>query len=96
MKTPLANDPAIQAAWDLNETRRPQVRLKDKLLFIVPIPAGCYLLANDVVLAANSGGDPLAALGNGLVGSVESMGGFICFFLALRAYFKIRRARRAA
>lgn len=96
MNTDLANDPAVQAAWELNQTRRGQVRFKDRLLFILPIPAGCYLLAKGVVLAANSGGDPLAALGNGLVGSVESMGGFICFFLALRAYFKIRRARREA
>jgi hypothetical protein len=91
----LANDPAVQAALHLNQIRRGQVSLKDKLLFLLPIPAGCYLLAKGVPLAANSGGDPLAALANGLVGSVESMGGFICFFLAVRAYFKIRQARQA-
>lgn len=92
----LANDPAVQAAWELNHNRPGQVRFKDKLLFILPIPVGCYLLANGVVLAADSGGDPVAALRNGLVGSLGAMGGFVCFFLALRAYFKIRRLRREA
>lgn len=92
----LANDPAVQAAWELNQARRAHIAITDKLLLIVPIPAGCYLLARGTVLAADSGGDPLAALGNGLAGSVECMGGFICFLLALRAYFKIRRTRREA
>ena len=96
MTPDLANDPAVQAALELNQISRAKISLKDKLLFIVPIPAGCYLLAKGLILPGDSGGDPLLALGNGLVRGVESMGGFICFFLALRAYFNIRRARKSA
>lgn len=62
----------------------------------MPIPFGCYFLWKGLTLSGDTAGDPLLARGNGLVRGMESMGGFIGFFLALRAYFHIRRTRKSA
>src|SRR5579872_637641 len=92
MMPTLANDSAGQTDLEVNPMER--VGLREKLLVIVPLPIGCYLLLNGLLLAGDSGNDPLFALARGLVRSFESMGGFVCFYFSLRTYFKIRRVKR--
>jgi hypothetical protein len=87
-----ANEPAVQAALQLNEMGR--IGFKDKLLMTLPVPIGCYLVYSGLLLAGNVGTDPVYDMARGLVRGVETMGGFVCFYLALRTYFKIRRLRR--
>ena len=96
MMPDLANDPAVQAALRLNQARGERIRFIDRLFLSIPLPIGCYFLIRALSFAGDSSSDPLAGLGAGLVRGLECTGGFICFFLSLRAYFKIRRARNGA
>lgn len=91
-----ANDPAIQAAIILNNARRPRVRLKHKLLLVVPFPVGCYLLVKALLLDAVSINDPIDSMIVGTIRGLEAMGGFLCFYLSLKAYFEIRRTQKPA
>jgi hypothetical protein len=90
----LANEPTVQAALQSDEIHR--MSLKDKLLMTVPLPIGCYLVFYGLLVAGDPGSDPLFAMASGLVRGLESMGGFICFYLSLSTYFKIRRVQRGS
>lgn len=94
MTPTLANDPAVQAAILLNDARRPRVRLKYKLLLVVPFPVGCYLLLKGLLMPGVTINDPIDSMIVGTIRGIESMGGFLCFYLSLKAYFEIRRAQK--
>jgi hypothetical protein len=91
----VANDPAVQAARLLNDAREPRIRFKDRVQLVVPFPVGCYLLVKSLLLAGASIADPIDSMIAGTIRGLEAMGGFLCLFVSLRAYFKIRRAQKA-
>jgi hypothetical protein len=88
----LANEPTVEAALPLNEIH--PMSIKDKLLMTVPLPIGCYLVFYGLLAAGDPGSDPLYAMASGLIRGLEAMGGFICFYLSLSTYFKMRRVQR--
>lgn len=95
MTPTVANDPAVKAAIVLNDARRPRVRLKYKLLLVVPFPVGCYLLIKGLFMPGVTINDPIDSMIVGTIRGIESMGGFLCFYLSLKAYFEIRRTLNA-
>ena len=90
----VANDPAVRAARLLHDARKPRIRFRDRLQLVVPFPIGCYLVVKALLLGAPATADPIHSMIVGTIRGIEATVGFFCFFVSLRAYFRIRGAQK--
>lgn len=89
----LASEPTVRAATQLHQANQPRAALKHKLLLALTVPCGCYLIFRGLSVPIDTA-DPIAGMAGGLIRGLEFMGGFVCFYVALRAFFRIRRSRK--